>query len=493
MSRQTRSLSELPEYYFKLTTKQQRNWRKNTKKIQYNESLREQYAPYRPSSNIIRTHLHHQTSVETVEKLIKQAKETKIFIVDTEGQIGELINSGALIQIQFVDSINDSTIILIETNFLPAPQTTLFNKIKELCSIIFNNNNDIVSWGCVEKEFKEFHHLNLINIGNIIKYNLQFLFSNPNGKPITHPAREKREEATGCSFVCDTPGDDEFDDEFDYDDNEQPDKSNSVEPTSLQDAVVRTFNRFLDKSLTVNYWKCGIDLNLNTWRNKLFSRSRYDANIERQERNKRLQYAINDCTSVAELFFHMYPEKMNNYLITPEPEKPTSSNIIKKINNDLSDVSDDELPQIRTPRSNNNKQRTTHELIITTTQQEMNEIMSTTQPEQKQLQETTSTRKLTKQERQKIKNDKFRLKKKYKPSFQNYIRRPIYYKYDYKKIRSQLMDDNITTSHQIKINDNNDEVSIGFKSNELKERAKLRVKINYFSREQYIERWSGKN
>ncbi|CAF1033380.1 unnamed protein product [Adineta steineri] len=168
---------------------------------------------------------------------------------------------------------------------------------------------------------------------------------------------------------------------YDYDD--QPDQSNSDEPTSLQDAIARTFNRFLDKSLTVNHWKCGIDLNLNTWRTKLFSRNRHDQNIEQQERNTMLQYAINNCTSVAELFFHMYPEKINNYSITPEPIKPTPSNIIIKINNDLSDISDDELPEICIPRFNNKQQTThqSHELIITATQQEMNEIILTTQPE----------------------------------------------------------------------------------------------------------------
>jgi hypothetical protein len=82
------------------------------------------------------------------------------------------------------------------------------------------------------------------------------------------------------------------------------------------------------------------------------------------------------------------------------------------------------------------------------------------------------------------------LKKKYNPRFQNKILRPIYHQYDYRKIRAQLLDDNVFTSHQITINSDQTEVMIGFKSNEEKERAKSIIKINYFSREQYIKRWS---
>ncbi|CAF1484241.1 unnamed protein product [Adineta steineri] len=470
MSRQTRSLSELPEYYSKLTTKQQRNWRKNTRKIQYNESLREQYAPYRPSSNIIITHLHHQTSVETVETLIKQAKETKMFTVDTECQKGEREESGALVQIQFIHSVNESTIILVETNFLPAPQTTLFNKIKELCEIIFNNGNDIISWGPIKKEFKEFHHLNLIDIGKIVEYNLQFLFSNPNGKPITHPAREKRDEITRCSFIDDTPGDNESDDDYD----DQPVQSTSGEPTSLQDAVATTFNKYLDKSLTLNYWKCGIDLKLNTWRTRLFSRNRYDEHIEKEERNEMAKYAINDCTSVAELFIHMYPEKFNNYSIPPA----------KNYINDLSDISDDEPIEMLRPKFNNKQ----HELIVTTTQQEMDEI---NQPEPQQPQEINQQQQqqqntLTKQQK---KNLKLKGKQQNLPQFQLKIKRPIYYRYDYRKIRSQLLDDKIYTSKQITIDRKYSEVVIGFKTQERFQYATKIMRINYFSKESYNNRW----
>ncbi|CAF5155101.1 unnamed protein product, partial [Rotaria magnacalcarata] len=96
---------------------------------------------------------------------------------------------------------------------------------------------------------------------------------------------------------------------------------------------------------------------------------------------------------------------------------------------------------------------------------------------------------LTKAERQRKKNIKLKWKQKHRPDFQNKIKRPIYYKYDYRKIRAQLTDDKIYTSHQITINRNLVEVIIGFKTKQEKEAATTRIKINYFSRTQYIERW----
>ncbi|CAF4067647.1 unnamed protein product [Rotaria sp. Silwood1] len=119
-------------------------------------------------------------------------------------------------------------------------------------------------------------------------------------------------------------------------------------------------------------------------------------------------------------------------------------------------------------------------LTIETTEEEMNELNA---------QEQTTTTRLSKSEKQRKKNLKLKLKQKYHPNFQRKIKRPIYYRYDYKKIRAQLCDDNIYTSHQIRINRKYNEVIIGFKSRQQLERARNIMKINYFSKNQYIERW----
>ncbi len=97
--------------------------------------------------------------------------------------------------------------------------------------------------------------------------------------------------------------------------------------------------------------------------------------------------------------------------------------------------------------------------------------------------------KLLKSERQRKKNLKLKWKQQNLPHFQNKIKRPIYHKYDYRKIRAQLLDDNVFTSHQITINRKYNEVIIGFKSKEEQERATKIIKINYFSQNQYDNRW----
>ncbi len=65
----------------------------------------------------------------------------------------------------------------------------------------------------------------------------------------------------------------------------------------------------------------------------------------------------------------------------------------------------------------------------------------------------------------------------------------MYYRYDFRKIRAQLLDDNIFTSHHISINHQHNEVRIGFKSQEELEHATRIMRINYFSKNQYEERW----
>ena len=63
---------------------------------------------------------------------------------------------------------------------------------------------------------------------------------------------------------------------------------------------------------------------------------------------------------------------------------------------------------------------------------------------------------------------------------------PIRY---YQKIRWQLWDNAIDASHQLIINRRTSEVRIGFKSAEERQRAVQIIRINYFSREQFKERW----
>ncbi|CAF4178087.1 unnamed protein product, partial [Rotaria magnacalcarata] len=489
-----------PTYYLKSSAKKKNNWKRNQKRFEKNEQLRSQYPPFESSSHLNIIHLHYKSTIDTLNELISKAYKTKRYVVDTESQKGETERHGALIQIQFLYSSDQSTTILIEINYLPDKQSNLYKKIIELCEIIFNNGNEILAWGPLENEFTNFHHLDLIHIDKkIIPINVQSLFSSGKNIQITHPEMERRDETTADTsyYIYDTPGDnDDMNDEPQINDilfgSHHQTHVNSNELWSLQKAIETTFGKFLDKFETVNHWKCGLDLQLDTWKQKLFSKHHYDKTTEQQRRLSMIQYAVHDCAAVAELYFHRYPEKVNDHHIPKQTT--TSTNIIKHLDDDLLEVSDDEIIQILMPRFDEPRPtpETQHDemptLTIGVTPEEMETFhLSDVQIEQQQQPQIITT--LTKAERQRKKNIKLKWKQKHRPDFQNKIKRPIYYKYDYRKIRAQLTDDKIYTSHQITINRNLAEVVIGFKTKQEKEAAATKLKINYFSRTQYIERW----
>ena len=488
-----------PPWSHQSNDKQRRSWQKKNRKMEDNEEARRKYPPFRASSNIKVIHVHYQTTINTIDELIVRATTTKRFVVDTESDKRMKSNKGGLIQIQFVHSIDQSTIILIEVNYLPETQSMLFRQIKELCSIIFDNNNDIISWGPINFEFKEFHHLSLVHLGRMRSFNLQSLFGDGVEDPTTHPEMERRDRATGRTslHVYDTPGEIEYridDDDsadsdiFGNDDGDQPTAKPQLQ-VSLQKAVGEKLGKFVDKTLTMNYWQCGLDLHLNTWREWLFSEYEYDERIEKQEREKMKEYAINDCASVAELFFHMYPNEMNDYP-KPNPSR-TSTNTGQGA---TPFIHADGLPETFFPRFN----RTTNQSLETNRTKAASPpsphyepVELLVQPTLEEIEQVTSLeeQRRIKAERQRKKNEKYKWKKQNLHQFDHKIRRPLYFKYDYRKIRSQLADDNIHTSHQITINKELGEVMIGFKSDEELQRAKSIMRINYFSKDQFNERW----
>ncbi|CAF4242174.1 unnamed protein product, partial [Rotaria magnacalcarata] len=92
---------------------------------------------------------------------------------------------------------------------------------------------------------------------------------------------------------------------------------------------------------------------------------------------------------------------------------------------DLSDISEDELIQILKPKFDKKKEENVHqphdppiELIITTTENEINELIPTRQPPPN----TSTTLTLTRNERQRRKNRKLKWKQKHRPDFQRKIK-----------------------------------------------------------------------
>ena len=90
----------------------------------------------------------------------------------------------------------------------------------------------------------------------------------------------------------------------------------------------------------------------------------------------------------------------------------------------------------------------------------LNFLRPETHHQQQKSQRTAEEEIQRKKEIQKRKNEKLKWKKKNRPDFQYKIRRPIYGEYNYHQIRAQLAEDNIHTSHDIKMNNEKTMVSI---------------------------------
>ncbi|CAF1465789.1 unnamed protein product [Adineta ricciae] len=513
----------LPENFDNWSSKRKHNWKKQGK----NEERRQQYPPYHPASDIDIIHIHHRTNIHIIEKLIQQAQETHRYTVDTESQTNYgRPNTGAVIQIQMVHSRNFSTVILIETFHLADATSSLLEQIKQLWNIIFNSGNEIISWGPIRKEFDDFKHIEWVKIGKIIPKNLQALFQDQEDEGITHPATESRVGNTGVTW--DTPGDHDDDDYYDdyYDDGATKIKY------SLQTAVIMKLNQFVDKSLTVSQWGCGLDWALETWRTKLFERRFYDQQIEKQTRRNMEDYAVYDCTSVTELYFHMYQEqtdespKHSDHVsdisedeeiisiptkkqeATQEIEQPPAPTFITELDLELEAASEFEEesahPSQQIEECNGGmltKQRIMldqPELLNMMDEDELLDFLRPTviqqppapEPERQQKPERTEEEaRQRKQEIQRRKNEKLKWKKQHLPQFQLKMKRPIYEEYDYHRIRAQLAEDEVHHSHEIKIDDRRNTVSIGFRSVEQQEKAKSIVKIDYFGKKQFEARW----
>jgi hypothetical protein len=427
--------------------------------------------------------------MSTINELINKARQTTTYTIDTESEIIDGQARGAVIQIQFVHSKDHSTIVITEMFHLPDEDSLLFSKIRELYSIIFNNGNEIITWGTYTKEFENFQDYQLIESGNQFEsVNLQEEFQgwhNEQTKQKTHPQGERRETTTGHYVI---PG------------GEETKQSNQTicncghrshyDPNatwSLQDAISSTKKQFLDKTETINRWTCGLDLDLETWRRRTFNKYEYNPTEEKRKRLSLVDYAANDCLVTSELFFIIYPFGRNisrrSTLLTAsttEKIRRTTTKFIKLYDDDeLSNISDEEieLSRLKPPAQQEQQAQPTPEVHLERKQEE----------EQRQLQEIQQRQR--KAERQKKKNEKLKWKRENRPDFQIKIRRPIFEQYDYRKVRAQLTSDKIYTCHQLTINWEKLEVSIGFKSTQDQEEAKKKMPINYFSMEEYQRRW----
>lgn len=376
-----RSSTNPPDYFHHLTKKQQRNWMRTTKGIEKNENLRQEHASFESTSHNKLVHIHRLTSATIIKELIEEAKDIHLYVIDTESEMMEHRVRGAIIQIQMIKTTEQSTVVITETCHLPERNSSLFKMIKQLYSTIFNSGNKIVSWGPYDKEIENFYEYELIEKGEFIhKIDLQNTFQkwhNQQEQIPTHLERESRDSTTDLDMRTDVQmksmtsrcncG---------HKSHEDP-----AAKWSLQDAISKTTNEFLDKTERCNKWSCGLDRKLETWKTRTFTK--YYNQIEEQEkRNVMTQYAMNDCLATTKLFFIIYPQG----IFEPEYETPPPTTSTAQYRYyESTDTSEDEMDilQLRHEQETHNEQqikqiKTSKQFVITPTQINQEQTMEST-------------------------------------------------------------------------------------------------------------------
>nr|ABL86706.1 putative envelope protein [Adineta vaga] len=249
-----------------------RNERWNPKKAKKERELQElcrqeKLKPFEQPKHYSRYYIHEKTDMETMDKLIDEAKLTFNYTLDTEGDAYNRI-SAATIQVEFIRPNSPSIVIIIEVNYLPPISSPLFIKIRQLCSIIFTSNNRIYAWGYVADELKSFMNLNLFS-GQI--------------------------KADGVNV------------QNEYD---------RYELYGLQAVVKSTFGQYLDKTATLAKWSCGIDRSLDTYKPKYVHGREYDYRVQEETKYRHMleEYAINDVFAVTKVAYDM---NLIKFVLTP--------------------------------------------------------------------------------------------------------------------------------------------------------------------------------
>src|SRR3990167_1774240 len=126
-----------------LTDSQQNKWLKTAKKAKQNFQLVRQLPPFHwPTSHYHQPiFLHHQTPHSIIESTFDKIRDVTIYVIDTESDPATQFRREtlpALIQIEAIHHEDSSTVIVIETQLLPAPSTYTFILIQQLCYRIFS-------------------------------------------------------------------------------------------------------------------------------------------------------------------------------------------------------------------------------------------------------------------------------------------------------------------------------------------------------------------
>ncbi|CAF1336291.1 unnamed protein product [Rotaria sordida] len=307
-----------------LTERKRTDWLKAGRKAQKNHQLLSTLDLFHwPASKYDSPiFIHRRTSESHLYGIIHKISKVHLYTIDTEANkpTRQYPHSlPALIQIQAIHDENCSTVIIIEVQHLPPASSSLFHSIQQLCQMIFSSSNKIMAWGDVKKELGPFEDFNLFDLSQVSNtLDLQKYFTKLWNE--THPhtpdclARHQPviDDCISDDILVCFVNSDDIDDEFNPH-NPTEDYNTCICPTeirpykaksavwSLQKAVEFIFHQALDKSLTINFWSCGLDSHLHTWQ----------TDTDKRTRQSLIAYAMNDLFASTNLYF-----QLNN---TPSP------------------------------------------------------------------------------------------------------------------------------------------------------------------------------
>ncbi|CAF4009596.1 unnamed protein product [Rotaria sordida] len=275
-----------------LTDSQRNKWFKVAKKANANAQLVRQLPPFRwPTSHSIQPiFIHHLTPHSIIDSVLHQIRDVTVYVIDTESDPPTPFRSEslpALIQIQAIHHENSTSVLIIETQFLPYPSSpTLFRRFALFDIDQIKHPVNLQAY--FTTHWNQTHH---------------HLSSCPTQH---HQSQIKLDSDSDSDYdlICavDTS---KFDDDLQF--NRVTNKSTCTcpddirpykDPTNqwaLQKAIKVTFNEALNKLHTMNTWACALDPILTTDYTSDSTATRTDMIV----------YAVNDVCAPARLLFQL--------------------------------------------------------------------------------------------------------------------------------------------------------------------------------------------
>jgi len=250
---------------------------RNSRKILLNHDYQRTYPPFViPSVFYNVYHVHQFTSMETIQLIIEHFEQCYHYSIDTESDKNN--HELCLIQVQSIPRRLPMFVVLVALKHLPLPGSPLFMKLESMFSLLFRLENTVFSWGELRHEIRNIQDY---NVGSwIIRadlINLQNKFNNwyQRALPSCEVCSSKQKSTTSSMIqpicLCSK--------NYPYD--------NLSCKWSLQNAMIYTFQRFLDKSSTRQSWGVLLD--------PMYS------SLSSSKLQRLINYCINDCFAVTYL------------------------------------------------------------------------------------------------------------------------------------------------------------------------------------------------